>query len=310
MSATIRSYVPEYLFTDSKHRTVARCGFEDVAVVDSADGYRVLACRGRGLSVGDALPDCWGIASSEIDFLEKTLLEKRVVLLQAESGPVLFFGALLSSTGVLLATRQSLSTASLLQTLRVIRRLDVVASPAALACAVPNLSVGEDACEQMASLFYYVDRILDSGRRYRFGLWSQCLLIAEFAGCVLDRTLLSVARPDLSRGDEERLIAFLLCTMLGLRSMSGRVIAKNDDIPHFHCRVEIETDDGLTVDQAHSTDVFPFLHLPAFSRFSLCQEQERLILDAFLQGETPSSALRNFSRPRLRLRLSLSPIVA
>ena len=49
----IRSYLPEAFFLDPKKEAHMRVCREDVVLLDPADGYRVIAGRGKELQTGE-----------------------------------------------------------------------------------------------------------------------------------------------------------------------------------------------------------------------------------------------------------------
>ena len=299
---TLKSYVPESERIDQKHLDAARQGIEDFAAV-SAEGYRILAYRGRSGRARRTLPSLWKLPKSELAFWEQSASRSRRALLLSEKEPVLLFGDLMDVTGVLFAARLPIPVSKLLGALRYIKRTDVAVSPAILACRPEPSLPCEEICEDISRIFYYLDRILDTEANFRIGLWSRMLLIAEFVGCRLDETALSINPPAISKGDTARLTVFLLCAMLRLRQMDGRVRAKNGEQPHFFCRVELERADKEQAREQDAPSEFPFLSLPSFSDFSIYTEQEHLVLEALLQSTDRVGVLHAHHAPPIRLRL-------
>ena len=311
MNPILKSYIPETLFLASKQDASMEQYAEDLAVLDAANGYRVLACRATALTEGEALPEAWGIAPSELDFLERAILHHRRVAVLSDRGVVLFLSDLIEYTGILIALRPYLGCSTFLGALRFLHYSSIECSPAALAQVSAQEKPTEGECEQVARLLYYTERIIGIDRRYRIGLWPRCLLISRFAGCSLDRTLLSAKAPALSCGDEARLIAFFLCAMLKLREMNGRVSAEETEHPRFSCRIAIEPVTEETVDRsAIARERFPFLSLPEFKRFSLTEEDGGMTLEAFLHDAPPNGALYARSSVLSHLRVALIPHVA
>lgn len=301
----LKSYLPELQLLRKKHLNPAPKGFEDLAAV-TADGYRVLAYRGRSGRTRRSLMTLWKLPPSELEFWEKATRHSRRALLLGEKGAILVLGDLMDVTGVLFAARLPIPAPKLVCVLRYLNRTDVALSPAVEAHRPDQSLPDEEACEGVMRLFYYADRILDTDAKFRIGLWSKLLLIAEFVGCRLDETDLSVEPPRLSRGDTSRLTAFLLCTMLELRQMDGRVRAENGERPDFFCRVELERLDGEQPKSSDTPPEIPVLSLPAFDGFSLRTENGRLILEALLQSPEQVGALHAHSSAPLRLRLLFS----
>lgn len=310
MSRTLKRYLPELILTEEKHSDTTEPCAEDFAVIDAAGGYRVLACRAQTLKEGDLLPAAWGISPAELDFLERTIPSHPRLILDTEKGAVLIFADVLRSTGILLVARPYLQSRTLLGILRFLKRSDFLLSPAMSAHTdASNICSDWTLCEQIDRLLYYLDRMLDQSDRFGIGFWPRCLLVAHFAGCRLDKTLLSIERPALSKSDDARLTLFLLCTMLKLRQTSGRVCTEEGDLPCFFCRVELEMPQPAHRDR-HTlprTD-FPILDLPEFGRFSLTECPSGLVLEAHLQDLSGELTLHAHSASSPCLRIWLTPI--
>ncbi len=310
MNRTLKRYLPELLLTEEKHSDATEPCAEDFAVIDAANGYRVLACRAQSLKEGDLLPAAWGVSSTELDFLERTISSHPRVILDTEKGAILVFADFLRSTGILLVARPYLQSRTLLGILRFLKRSDFLPSPTLLAqTGTDNVCSDWAVCEQIDRLLYYLDRMLDQNGRFGIGFWPRCLLVAHFAGCRLDKTLLSIERPALSKSDDARLTLFLLCTMLKLRQTSGRVCTEEGDLPCFFCRVELEMPHPTHRDcnTVPRTD-FPILELPEFSRFSLTEGPSGLVLEAHLQDRSGELTLHARSASSPCLRICLTPI--
>lgn len=310
MNQTLKRYLPEVHLTEEKHADATEPCAEDFAVLNAANGYRVLACRAQTLKEGDLLPEAWGISPAELDFLERTIPLHRRVILDSAEGAVMVFADFVRSTGLLLVARPYLQSRMLPGVLRFLQRTDFVFSPAILA-QTDAASVCSDrvVCEQIDRLLYYLDRMLDQTDRFGIGFWSRCLLVAHFAGCRLDKAFLSVERPAISKSDDARLTLFLLCTMLKLRQTSGRVSTEEGDLPCFFCRVELETVDlGHRSSQPAPRTEFPILLLPEFRHFSLTEGPSGLVLEAHLQDTSRKLNLHARSATAPCLRIVLSPI--
>lgn len=311
MNRILKRYLPELILTEEKHSDATDPCAEDFAVIDAANSYRVLACRAQTLKEGDLLPAAWGISRTELDFLERNISSHPHVILDTQKGAILVFADVLRSTGILLVARPYLQSRTLLGILRFLKRTDFLLSPTLLAQTdTSNVCSDQTMCEPIDRLLYYLDRILDQSDQFDLGFWSRCLLVAHFAGCRLDKALLSIERPALSKSDDARLTLFLLCTMLKLRQTSGRVCTEEGDLPCFFCRVELEMPQTANRDSqvAPRTD-FPLLALPEFSRFSLTEGPSGLVLEAHLQDPSGELILhaRSTASPCLRIWLTPTP---
>lgn len=222
MTEKFRSYVPELLFGDRKQETPARICHEDFAVVDPTNQYRILAGRGLYAQAELSLPRVWQIPCAELSWLEEILQRHRRVLLNGGDGPVLVFADLLNTTGLLFAVRPYLPIKTLVRGLRHLGRQDIVISPA-VEVSFSQTFPEESALTQISELFYYMDRMFDSSDRFEIGAWTRTRLIATFVGCKLEEVDLPIAEPIPSRVERDRLTAFLICALLELRKMDGRV---------------------------------------------------------------------------------------
>ena len=220
----IKSYVPELTLFDRKDEQSARTFDEDLSVVDPANGFCAVACRGRGSAVGQSVAEAYGIDPDELAFLRRALTSHKRILLQGKRGAVLLFADLLDTTGLLLAAAPKISAASAARLLRYLCRADFAITPALSAATGALQAEDKTAYDRLAALLYYTDRILSDDPNT--GLWTRTLLTANFAGCLLEATSLPVNTLALSRGEGHRLIAFLLCVFLTLRNRDATVAAR------------------------------------------------------------------------------------
>jgi hypothetical protein len=275
------SYVPEMLFSDRKQESPARICREDFTVLDPTNKYKILAGRGLYTQAGLSFLRLWQIPTTEIEWMEGVLPRHRRVLLDGKDGPVLVFADLLQTTGLLFAVRPYLSVNLLVSGLRQLNLKNVVISPgleASCSMTVPD----ESRLTQISELFYYMDRILDAEDRFEIGVWTRTRLIATFAGCKLESVDLPITEPTASRTERDRLTAFLICTLLEMRKMDGKIAALGEGTaPTFRCRLELTPLGRLSPRIKDYKSLFPALEVPVFRDFSVQREEDRLVLDAY-----------------------------
>lgn len=267
MKQQLNAYVPESLLLDEKQERARRVCHEDLLIVDPADGFRVLVSRGRTPMQGKRLDKLFSIPAPEMQFLRNALSKStRVLLMGGDSRALLVFGDLLRSSGVLLVLSPHADALAVARLLHHVGRSDFAVSPALSQVSPMPHSGDDEVYEQLSELFFYLDRILSTSPR--FGLRTKTHLIANFAGCILDDVAVPLDALTCPTVEIERLIAFLFCAFLSLRTHDRGVSAKTDecDTPVLRYRVEPIADaDGK---DACPCD-FPFLSLPAFCRFAM-----------------------------------------
>ena len=220
----IKSYVPELTLLENKAEQSARMFDEDLSVIDPASDFCTVACRGIGSAVGRSMTEAYGIDPAELAFLRHALASHKRILLRGKGRAVLLFADLLDATGLLLAAVPKLSAASAARLLRHLCRADFAITPAL--CAATGALQAEDktSYDRLSELLYYTDRILSDDPNT--GLWTRTLLTANFAGCLLETTSLPVHALTLSRDEQHRFTAFLLCAFLTLRNRDAAVQAR------------------------------------------------------------------------------------
>lgn len=291
----LHSYIPELSFLQDKHQAPSRLFCEECAVLDAANGYRVLASRTKGLANGGSFFAHYGVGANELDFLERALVSHARVLILGKDHPILIFADLMPHTHALIAVVPEARASTLTRALSLIGQHNVALSPKVQSNRASAEEHATEAFEQAAELFFYMDRILTPSAE--IGTWTRTLLIANFAGCKLDRISLSTQRVSLSRTNEARLTLFLLCCFLTLRHTSGTKFAIGNtpisaDKPFryltgaLHC-----TEYSDRIAPVPSDTRFPFLSLSAFECFSVRVSDEKLVLEARLPTASRTSAL-------------------
>ena len=297
MKQQLNAYVPESLLTDEKQDRARRVCHEDFLIVDPADGFRVLVSRSRSPMQGKRLDKLFAIPSSEIQFLRNALSKStRVLLMGGDSRALLVFGDLLRASGILLVLSPHADALAVARLLRHMGRSELAVSPALSQVSPIPHSGDDEVYEQLTELFFYLDRILSQSPR--LGLRTKTHLIANFAGCILDDVAVPLDSLTCSSLERDRLIAFLLCAFLSLRTHDRGVSAKTDDgdLPVLRYRVEPISDEN-----GNDTPLldFPFLSLPAFRHFAMCQTNGTPTLEAHLtlaskDGTVRAGSLRLF----------------
>lgn len=283
----LNSYCAESCFLEGKEGRTARLCREECAVLDPTDGYRVLAGRGEGLTVGEGFAPFEALPAAERCFLADSLGTHSAYLLLGPCRAVLIFAHLLPHTGALLAVSPQGDPAAVRRALALLGRAEFVcASLHASDALTPH--VGDEAiCRQLTELFYYTDRILlHTGERLP---WTHTQLIANFAGCLLDRADLPPQIPPLCESEAAKLTLLLLCIFFTFRSESGRILAEADfRAPTLGYCVSLcappEGTDAVRGD-------YRFLRLPALSDFMLRQTEEGLMLEARLRASAAAVEL-------------------
>ncbi len=290
MKQQLNAYVPESLLTDEKQDRARRVCHEDFLIVDPANGFRILVSRGRSPMQGKRLDKLFSIPASEMKFLRSALSKStHVLLMGGNSRALLVLGDLLRASGVLLVLSPHADAHAVARLLGHMGRSDFAVSPAFSQVSPVPHSGDDEVFSQLTELFFYLDRILSPSPR--FGLRTKTHLIANFAGCILDDVAVPLDALTCSPLESERLVAFLLCAFLSLRTHDRGVSAKTDDreLPALRYRIEPITDE--TGSDAPSLEL-PFLSLPAFRRFAMRKTNGTPALEAHLNLSSKDDSLR------------------
>ena len=267
----LHSYIPESLAFLDKQKDSSRLFFEDCAVIEPAFENRILAARGEGLLLEKSFFDLCGVSASDQSLFQECFHKHPHFLLPAGNDSVLIFSEAFGDTGLLLGLRLHIDAISLRRALFQIGQVDFVC-PDSIAAAPLTPQVGDaELSLRLEELFYYTSRILspkDEG-----SLWTWCLLIANFAGCRLERVALPVQSPPFSRRDRMRLTFFLLCSFLAMRRKDGKVgaggeeLVENETQPLYCCKVSLEEEarDYLAKKGGKTTELPFFLCANCFS---------------------------------------------
>lgn len=239
----LHSYIPESIAFSEKQKDSSRLFFEDCAVFEPAFENRILASRGKGLLLGKSFFALCGVSDPDKAFFQEIFHKHPRILLPAGKDSVLIFSEAFGDTGLLLGIRLHIDATALHRVLHQIGQADFLC-PDSLRSAPLTPQLGDsDLCLRLEELFYYLWRMLSP--KADFSLWTMCLLIANFAGCRLERVALPVQSPPFSKRDRLRLTFFLLCSFLTMRQKDGRVGAEGNALPEeeeqplYRCTVSL-----------------------------------------------------------------------
>ena len=280
MKQQLNAYIPESLLTEEKQEHARRVCREDCLIVDPSNSFRILTSRGSTAMQGDSLNKRFAIPASEMRFLRNALSKHtRILLTGGHSRALLVFADLLRVSGILLVLSPHADASAVARLLNHMGRTEFAVSPALSQTSPLPHNGDDDVYEQLTELFFYLDRILSPSPR--FGLRTKTHLIANFAGCILDDVAVPLDALSCPPAECERLVAFLLCAFLSMRAHDRGVSAKTDATEPSVLRYRVEPiADGDGRDLLPCE--FPFLALPAFSRFTALSEN----------GEAPTLEVR------------------
>ncbi|MBQ8309465.1 MAG: hypothetical protein IJX80_00445 [Clostridia bacterium] len=278
----IESYIPEHDLFDGKDHSGCRIFHDDCAMLNAYDSFRIVSERGFQAPIGTPFCSVLPFSETSISRLQKFIRsDDECLLLSTENASVLFFSALLQSTGLLLAVRIAYDEKN------VRKALEHARYDAFSPIFRPNndQSEGEIALtEQLTEIFYYTERMLK--QPHGAGLWTHLYLIANFVGCRLEHVSLPANLPALSNRDWKRPTAFLLCTFMLLRHHTGRnvTVAKERNVG----KVQINNVSEVAYDPTVPGFSLLLQHLPLQTAKSKLPEDER---ELFHPKTTPFNQL-------------------
>jgi len=266
----LNSYLPESLLMRDKDQDHIRLSSEACAVLDPFDGYRVIACRGQGLSVGERFLPIRSLPPAEQRFLDASLGQREHIFLQNGKLAVLLFSDFLSFTGLCLAILPQGDARAIRRVLHFLGR-DAFRSAPEHAEESVTPHAGDDAlCRHMAELFYYLDRIGKPSASV--DLRTRVQWLCNFTGIRLRDTRLPALSVSLTRAEEVRLTVFLLCLFLSLRRKSnhGDAIRVNEE-KTLSFSIELHTESELSRKhyELSEAELRAFSSLRAFREFEL-----------------------------------------
>lgn len=296
-SAYVDSYLNEEAFLQGKNRPVPRLLREECGVVSFARGCSVIACRGVHFEPGASFVSSLRLSHREEVFFFANVGKHPRLLLDTPMGPCLVFADLLEKTGLFCALLLPKGV------------LSSVAAALARCSSVPFLLRapaslrGAPAAEDRAlceELLFYMELVF-SRRPSRIALlWRECTLLAEFAGCTVERTAFPAVEGSLSDRDSCKFRLFLLCSFLTLRRTgSGVSTAVGAPEGDFLLRVEQKKQYGPFYKRKKASareaffHQFLFLKESVFADFWVCVPEVGVILNGKLAICEPSERLRS-----------------
>lgn len=213
----LNSYLPESLFLIDKKEDHMRLCYESCAVLDPADGYRVIACRGKGIEINQPFAPIASLSRSERDFLDASLGRHNRLFLSNGKEAILLCADLLPATGLCLAIVPEGNPKAVYRVLHFLGKDSFVSAPEHAADSLTP-HVGDDAVyRRMSELFSCLEGI---GARSPELFWTRVRWLSRFAGCRLENMSLPRESVTLAAADDARLTVFLLCLFLSLRRKS------------------------------------------------------------------------------------------
>ncbi len=273
----LRSYVSEKLFFEDKDRRRCRRLHDDVAVLDAASDFRILAARGFSEPIGTPLFSSLALPDADLARVDAFLKsDGTCLLLGVGKASILLFSAWYASCDLLLAVRVH-------QEEREVRALlDAAKSGAAIPVFSPEEPEETSLLLQLAEIFYYTEHILQD----RGNFWTHCLTVANFVGCRLEQLRLPVSGVSLDEKDFHRITAFLVCLFLTMRARDGKIRATETGDTNAMLGMRISQrpyglEDAVIPVSEHAIegDVLPFLQIPAFRDFAAWQAGDAWMFD-------------------------------
>ena len=262
----IDSYLPELSFLDGKQERTARTSAECCAVVDLNASARILAARGGALSVGNSLYTSLSMRSTEQKCFADALAEHRRFLLCAGQTPILVLADWLPSTGFCLVILPNASPAAVRAAMQGLERTDIVDLLGPDLGRAP-LAERREAHAHLLDILRYTDRILSPHTPPRHLLYAS----AAFAGCYAVQC--STDKADGVESLGERTSAFLLCTLLSIRAVSGAL--ESGEMRNFPVRATLQY---TTPTQCAKDMPFPFLQAGCFEGYRIAQRGNAYVL--------------------------------
>ena len=287
-ASSLESYVPDSFFREGKEELAGRECREDFCLINPSDKNRILAARGAAFEVGKHLE----IASSERSFVLTSLSSGQTVACLCSNRPMILFPALLQACGLIPVLLPHGKCEDVAICLRHMNRSDLLFSPALSEVARHGRgdeALYRDLCEQMT----LCDRILSPDRDDDFRLHSA--YVALFSGFRADVTTLPIGAYPVSDAELKRWTAFLLCTLLSLRTLStARAHLALDGATRSDISLRL-TQSGVGIPKGAPTErIFSYLSLPAFSDFRLLRTDGGLLLEIKLRRHSAEPLLRAF----------------
>lgn len=291
---SVESYVPIDTFYEGKQAVAGDALCNRFAVLEFSCGLRVVAARGKGLSVGATLP----VNPRETDFLKSALAEGRRILFLSDVGVLVLFGDMMIH-GLVPALFPIGDPATVVNAVRLIGRRDLTLSPSIQTVEEKGKREysTQEVCRKLSEGLVQCDRVFSNRKNAELRL--HCAEVAALAGCRVDVRELPIEDFTVCEADQRKWTLFLLCLFLSLRganaegaSFSMKEIGRNTLTAGMDYR---STVDSRKRDGAR----FAFLDLPAFRGMELERTGEGYRVTATLALYDPNGTLRaNSARER------------
>ncbi len=277
----VTGYLPEIQLLEDKKKDGVRLLREDCAVLSVEHDFQPIAYR-SALQREGRVPADWLIADSKKRaLLRRAAQMNETVLLTGKADCLMVFQSLLEATGTVFVVRAPFSAAALSRALHLCGRNCTVLPEPGLG-DVRGATLTDELCRWLEEILFYTDRIF---RDISLCAMTRAQIISEFLGCRTDRFSLPTEHLPISRTDDLRLTAFLLCVFLSLRARDGRLAAElapsEDGQLPLACRVHLtEQNTHPSKGRRISENELPFLSLTAFRDIRLSQSPNGLTLEA------------------------------
>ena len=215
----IDSYLPEISFLDGKQERSTRVCTERCAVLDVGNATRILASRGKALTVGDSFYAATSMTESEQRQFQAALAKHRRFFIRVGQAPLLVLADWYSAVGLCLVILPSSSPAAIRAALQATGRTDIVDL---LGENLEKALIRErrKAYTHLSELLHYVDALFEpcipASRLFQ--------TVAAFAGCHTAQYRLTATEDEIGHLGSHA-VSFLLCAFLSIRSTCGTVEA-------------------------------------------------------------------------------------
>ena len=299
----VNVYVPESFYMEGKEEMPCRLFREDLAVLlPSHTEYTILAARGLYLKAGNKIP----ISDEDSAFVESSLLNSSRCLIVHKDRPLILFGDLYRSCGLLLALlpHHDPTAVSLALPYVLAARTELAPSAQKIACKHASAQAISECYSALSEQFAECNRIVQVETDFRLHVAH----IAQYAGTLANVTDLPIGDFPLSPYTHGRWSLFLLCVFLALRGDSAtpsQLHLKHADRREFQLRLAHKSEASRKIPVTQ--ELFGFLDLPCFSDFKLSKTENGFILEATLPRSSAPPALH--ADPRAdRVILEILPI--
>jgi hypothetical protein len=219
----IESRVSAREFYAQKIRREERILYDDFAVLDPGDGWRILARGSRMDTVGKSIDAMAELTEAGWHLLQTVSLDaaELPILIPCRRGTLLVYGAWLRAVGVVPVIRID-------QTPQTVKKAYVRAKEKLLLhgedfSLLNDDQMWEDLSVRLYGISLFAKRMF--ARDTFCNVYARLLLIANFVGCRLNAVSVPPREIRMSESDVQTLCAYLLCTFLTLRGYSGDVSA-------------------------------------------------------------------------------------